>query len=1485
MAKRSESRLSFAGIRIEGGLLLPDVLAKIAAGDAPEQNPSNYDIPPGLKLRDEVLRYWTVGRALWTRFEAGRTGPNPGTVRIAFARDLLTKCLEFELEGDPKQKGGFQALSAKSGSVPIIISGDVNIDEIRSIPTMSGKPVRKTPSAWLQTTLNGSSNALWGLALDGMRLRLLRDNNSLTRPAMIEVDLDRIFRDGLLDEFTVFWLLCHHTRFGTGDGNPDDCTLERWRGLGNTEGVTARDRLRDGVERALFHLGTGFLEHPANSKLRERLLNRQSADTDRLTIQDFHKQLLRLVYRLIFLMTAEDRGVLLDPAAATDAVALFRKGYSTDRLRERSRMRPAWDRHQDAFQGIRVLNRAAGAGEPRIGIPALGGIFGADQCPDIDNLSILNQRFLQAVYHLSWMEHAKSLVRINWRDMQTEELGSVYESLLELTPAITENATRFYFLNGEGDETAERLGTSVKGNSRKTTGSYYTPDSLVQLLLDRTLDPVIDQIVSANPGNPEALLSLDIIDPACGSGHFLLGAARRVANKLAELRTEGSATDVDYRQAMRDVIGHCIYGVDLNDFAIELCRVALWLESVDPGKPLEFLENHIVRGNALIGVFGPEMLRHGIPNEAYAELTGDDKAAAKLIREWNKKERRAAEDQERQGALFKNFAIPPELVEAASSVIDMPRDTLGDVEQQAKAFRGLKASDDWKRFKAASDAYVSAYFLPKRDPGVQGGERHSATGDAVTVRNMAVPTSTTMWDIIRSGVTKVEYQEDAPGTPLHWFLAFPQVFKKGGFDIVVGNPPWERIKLQEQEFFAARSPEIANAANKTARVKLISALKSADSGSTDSLLYSDFVSAQREAEASSVFARTAADSGGRYPLTGTGDVNTYALFAELFTHLVAPGGYSGMIVPTGIATSDTTKHFFADLIGTKRLLHFYNFFEIRQWFPATDDRNPFGLLVTAKNTQNAEAEYAFSLTSVEQLGDDRRRFKLSAEDLESINPNTRTAPIFRSAVDAALAKHFYGRFPILRKEDVGDRLDDWDVSFLSMFHMSGDSSHFVASVEPSLLPLYEANMIGHFDHRFSTFRDGEFGELVPSERNDPNFHVSPRYWVPKNEVERRYESRGWNHDWVVTFRSTGRSTDARTLIPAIVPRSGLSGKLPAVFSNEEPKLFVCLFANLGSIVLDYCARQKVGGADITMYVIKQIPVLPPSCYSEDDIKFVVRRVVELTYTSESLRTFATDMGVYREPYPWDDGRRAVIRGELDAFYARKYRLSATELRFILDPSKVHGHDYPSETFRVLRDKELASLGEYRTERLTLEAWDRMERGEVAASEVENPAISSAPTVNAGDWAMPSGDPADHTLAQLAALVRVLPGPVDSALAIRAALFSLEPRLLTPYLSPERRLEWLRCVGSEAEPRLGVATFALGSATGWGKAKSFLRGTGRLVENTHAGTWAPGTGLDDFPLEGWPGRARFALEEATRLATKSTPMSSEETEAQRYLAAA
>ena len=481
----------------------------------------------------------------------------------------------------------------------------------RRSPTLSVDRSR-SPTIALQDYLNEREEALWGLVTNGARLRLLRDNASLTRPAHIEADLVQIFANEDAASFAALWLLIHRSRFGTAGTPATDCALERWRDTGAREGEAARDRLAGQVEIALRVLGSGFLE--ANPDLARRLRSGE------LPLTPWFNELLRLVYRLIFLMVAEDRNLLHPSNARARARKLYAEGYSLAALRAQSVRRAAWDRHHDRYEGMKIVFRALAAGEEALGLPALGGLFAPDRLPCLDSARLPNRAFMEAVYRLAWLTDRSGMVPVNWRAMETEELGSVYESLLELQPQLAEDARALVFASDISEQ---------KGNQRKTTGSYYTPDSLVQALLDTALDPVLDRNEAEAEDPAEALLGLTVIDPACGSGHFLLAAARRIATRLARIRAEGTPSLADFRHALRDVARRCVHGVDRNPMAVELTKVALWIETVDPGRPLGFFDAQIRCGDALLGVFDLGVLERGIPDAAYKPLTGDDKAVAR----------------------------------------------------------------------------------------------------------------------------------------------------------------------------------------------------------------------------------------------------------------------------------------------------------------------------------------------------------------------------------------------------------------------------------------------------------------------------------------------------------------------------------------------------------------------------------------------------------------------------------------------------------------------------------------------------------------------------------------------------------------------------------------------------------------------------------------------------------------------------------------
>ncbi|MBU2749781.1 SAM-dependent DNA methyltransferase, partial [Acidithiobacillus thiooxidans] len=187
------------------------------------------------------------------------------------------------------------------------------------------------------------------------------------------------------------------------------------------------------------------------------------------------------------------------------------------------------------------------------------------------------------------------------------------------------------------------------------------------------------------------------------------------------------------------------------------------------------------------------------------------------------------------------------------------------------------------------------------------------------------------------------------------------------------------------------------------------------------------------------------------------------------------------------------------------------------------------------------------------------------------------------------------------------------------------------------------------------------------------------------------------------------ATDERTVIAAVVGRVGVGNKMPLFLFAPEitPQQATAFYANLCALTLDFAARQKIGGTTLNYFYLKQFPVLPPNRYTEADLAYIVPRVLELTYTAHDLAAWAQDLGFKGQPYAFDPVRRAQLRAELDAYYARLYGLTRDELRYILDPSDIMGEDYPSETFRVLKKIEEREFGEYRTQRLVMAAWDQL----------------------------------------------------------------------------------------------------------------------------------------------------------------------------------
>ncbi|PFG75151.1 Eco57I restriction-modification methylase domain-containing protein [Tepidiforma thermophila] len=1315
----------FSTIRTEGGILPPDLLARIAANDQSlgGLEPGDYHLSPGDRLGEAITRSWNRLVGTWRAFrdelERQQSQPGQGESFTTLTRErwLLPLFSELGYGRLPTSRaieidGRSYPVSHSWGPVPIHLLG-WGVDLDRRTKGLAGA-ASQSPHGLVQELLNRSEERLYGFVSNGQALRLLRDSTSLTRQSYVEFDLAAMFDGDSYADFALLWLTCHQSRL---EGEPpESCILERWRESAREQGVRALEALRQGVEHALQALGSGFLAHPSNTALREAL---RSGTLDR---QDYYRQLLRLVYRLIFLFAAEDREVLFASDADPQARDRYTRFYSTQRLRRLS-VRRVSPRHGDLWEGLKVVMRAldAHAGEPGLALPPLGSFLWSPRAiPHLEACSLSNDVLLRAVGHLARVSDGGTVRAVDYRNLGSEELGGVYESLLELRPELNIDQGTFELRVEAGHE-------------RKTSGSYYTPPQLVQALLDTALEPVLEE--RARASNPEAaILSLKVLDPASGSGHFLVAAAHRIARRLAAVRTgDPEPSPEAVRHALRDVVSHCIYAVDVNEMAVELCKVSLWLEALEPGRPLSFLDAHIRRGNSLIGVT-PALLASGIPDEAYEPHALDDRETARALKKRNREERKRLQ----HGALQLTFddalsSDVRELTEAARRLAEAPDDTPDQLAAKESAFHELIHGQAYQHARLVADAWCAAFFLPKQ----KGAEAITTDVLRRLARNPElVPAA--LRDQVQHLARELGF--------FHWHLEFPEVFRSvngtsdnpeagwsGGFDVILGNPPWEQVQLDDREFFASTRPDIAEAPSMAVRKRMLAKLSEEDHS-----LFKQYIGAIHYIQGLQSFVH----SSDLFPLTSRGRINLAPLFAENVLRLCDAAGYAGLIVPTGIATDAFTQNFFAHIVERRQLASLYDFENRRKLFPAVDSRMKFAILtLTGQARPAAAAEFAFFCHDISDLADPERRFTLTPEDFRLLNPNTRTAPVFRTRRDAELTRHIYRRVPVLVDETRGDAGNPWGFKGLLMFMMNTDSGLFrtreqledagfrlagnlFVRGDERYLPLYEAKLVHQFDHRWATYNDSGATEDVPdAAKCDPGYTVLPRYWVHEREVESRLAGR-WERGWLLGWRNITNATNERTVISAVIPRVAVGNNFPLALAAEDaaPLLSTILSAQ----VLDFVARQKVGGMNLNYFIFQQLPAITaellanvcPWLDSYSIADWLRPRILELTYTAWDLAPFARDLGYHGPPFRYDPERRARLRAELDACFFRLYLGSedewqaqaSPELRALF-PAPRDAVSYILDQFPIVKRHDEERFGEYRTARLVLEAYDRMAAAE------------------------------------------------------------------------------------------------------------------------------------------------------------------------------
>ena len=1173
----------------------------------------------------------------------------------------------------------------------------------------------------------------WGILTNGARWRLYYQGSRSVSEQFFEMDLAALLdlpghNEGLFalteDDrrhwLKVFALVFRREAFLAGTADP-----RTFHQRAIEEGRFYEERVAASLSALVF--GQVFPE----------LASAIAAATPEASLPEVREATLVLLYRLLFILYAEDRDLLPVRNTSYDDYALREKVRGDVRRRKD---------HDDVFStsaarywlAIDDLCLAIDQGDASIGLPPYnGGLFDRKRIPLLANIRLGDDVMAKVIDALSFEQTPNGRRYINYRDLGVQQLGSIYERLLE------QEIVR------DGGEIAVRPNVFA----RKGSGSYYTPDDLVGLIIKETIGPLvrssmdnftakhselaggqlpedrrIGQLKRADPA--EKLLELKVCDPAMGSGHFLVNLVDYLADRVITAMAEAEALVDDYISPLteridvirntiidnaekrgwtidteqlddrhivrRMVLKRCVYGVDKNPMAVELAKVSLWLHTFTVGAPLSFLDHHLRCGDSLFGSW----VRNGIDR-------AKQQGGPLFLQGPLKRAMRAAAPMQ----------IIEGLTDAEIAEAHRSADVFAEVEEMTaplNAFLSLIQAFDWLNIRDRDDkAALYAYFL-------------GIFGDPIDIALKKVEILTEIEGGERFARLLGQAREILDDERFfNWQVAFPGVWSEwesngihGGFDAVIGNPPWDRMKLQQVEWFASRRRQIALAQRAADRKRMIADLEKAG----DPLAH-DFATASERAVAATRMARTSGD----YPLLSGGDINLYSLFVERAMTIVKPDGMVGLLTPSGIASDKTAARFFKGVSTQGRLRALYDFENKKVFFPDVHASFKFCIFVASPSPVKDPARCAFYLHSAAELDDPERCFPLAAADFDRVNPNTGTAPIFRTRRDAGLTTAIYGRLPVLVDRSSGEEVKAWPVKYSTMFHMTNNSGLFrtreeleekegaypiggnrFASPSGDWVPLYEGKMVQAFDHRAANIvvkpeNQHRPAQPVPAtleQHRNADWLPDPQFWVPASEC-------GWTAgpDWVLGFKEITAPTNVRTFIASLLPTVGFGNKVPILKPEAGSRAEWLLAANLNAIILDFVARQKVQGQTLNLFIVEQLPVVTPSRYEAVSFgpktagEILREAVLELTYTAHDMAPFARDMGYVDElgkvkpPFTWDEDRRLILRSKLDALFFHLYGVTdRDDIRYIYS------------TFPIVEREEKASYGGvYRSCELCL-AW-------------------------------------------------------------------------------------------------------------------------------------------------------------------------------------
>jgi len=1169
---------------------------------------------------------------------------------------------------------------------------------------------KQSPHDELQRYLNSNDDVQWSIVTDGLKLRLVRDYYHTYTRGYVEFDLENIFTERNYDDFRALYRLCHASRFTPPeDEDEDDPPIEQLYQVALSTGVKIGQDLQSNVISAIETLGTGLL----TSEIREAL--REGGEEE---AKEYYQEVLLIVYRLLFLLYAEQRGMM------ASRESLYTEEYAVTNLREKAETRRSTkDDNTDLWHGLQITFRLVEEGNDELDVPCYDGmLFDSERLEWIAESECPNDALLDAIEDLTLIEYEGTRQRISYADLGVEEIGSVYESLLEFTPKLATEVTELE----DRVVTRGEFYLDDRGTERKETGSYYTDPGLVQELVQSALDPIVEarlEDATTTDEQEDALLDITVCDPASGSGAFLIAANNFLGQRLASIRSDSDyPPEEQIREARRDVLQHCIYAVDLNPMAVELAKVSLWINSAVEDKPLNFLDHHIKCGNSLIGT-NSELVEGEFPIDAYETSGGRDWHVGNEIRKRVRSENKERSKGSSESSLQQWGAGKEEYVDIAERLDEIEEEDTEDIKKKKELYNELQQTEAYQQEKLAYDIWTAAFYWP-----MDGSTKEYPSPSTIEkVRRNPNPDDDAPQDLIERA-TKIAEQQRF----FHWELEFPEIFGgiSPGFDCILGNPPWDKVKVEEREWFAGRVNEIAEKESKRKRTQLIEELSNSNKE-----IYDSWKLASKRATQTSKFIRES----GRFPLSGRGEINTYPIFAELgHKELTAPKGRMGMVVKTGIATDFGTQDLFADLVDSNSIVSLFSFVNSKGLFPDVHPNERFCLLTTCGSQINIDDfSLSFYNTNIEMLQDEERRYTLTADQLAKINPNTKGAPTFENQRVRDIAVSIYNKFPVLIN-DV-ENTNPWGITYHTLYHMTNDSDVFDENTKESLeddefslgkdgifkkdsetyLPLYEAKYIHQFDHRYGTFegipkedrfkRRASTRDLTDQQKKDVDYEIIPRYWVAEEDFREDTENLDWDREWVFAFRDVARVTsDRRTAMGTITPFYPFSNKAPFLTFEDwvDAEEAVCFTSLFTSFTFDFALRQSLSGASINLYILKQLPMPEPTHLNKFEVEyegelvslkeFLYKRGLQLMWTSHSLDPLGEDLGISSGPYEWDTQERDQLRAEIDAVIAKLYGLDRSDFEFVLD------------SFGIFEKQQVSHYGDYKQKKNCLNTYDDIE---------------------------------------------------------------------------------------------------------------------------------------------------------------------------------